>query len=293
MNPNPNQIKAIYQMLFEMATGNLSFRISEANDNPELNKVAKILNHLSQELKEIILKIGFINPHYSYQNLVQNCFLLNENFEIVSFSPTVIDMLNYNKEKLHKLDFEKILTAQSVAVWKICKDELQQNKEYHSTTQLVFKDSQNQLIPAFCSVTKLILSNKILVSNITTILFDITSDKANTIPKKTDAVIIQEVYEYIMAHLEEPLPTLKELSKLFGTNEFKLKDGFRHFFKTSIYKFYTEERLKQAHVLIQQTDLPLKEIAFMSGFNDYTNFSKAFKKQYHFPPSDLKRDTNL
>ena len=93
-----------------------------------------------------------------------------------------------------------------------------------------------------------------------------------------------------MAHLEEPLPTLKELSKLFGTNEFKLKDGFRHFFKTSIYKFYTEERLKQAHVLIQQTDFPLKEIAYMSGFNDYTNFSKAFKKQYHYPPSDLKRN---
>ena len=289
MNPKPNQIKAIYQMLFEMATGNLSFRISESNENPELNEIAKTLNTLSQELKTIILKVGFINPHYSYQNLVQNCFLLNENFEIISFSPTVIDMLNYTEENLHKFNFEKVLTTQSVAVWELCKKELKVNQKYHNTIHLTFKSNQNEVVPAFCSVTKLMLSNKILISNVATILFDITSDRANTTPKKTDAVIIQEVYEYIMAHLEEPLPTLKDLSKLFGTNEFKLKDGFKHFFKTSIYKFYTEERLKQAHQLIQQSNLPLKEIAFMSGFNDYNNFSKAFKKQYDYPPSDLKR----
>ena len=285
----PNQIKAIYQMLFEMATGNLSFRISESNDNPELNKIAKTLNLLAKELKEIILEVGFINPHYAYQNLIQNCFLLDENFQMISFSPSVLEMLNQSEESLHKIDFDKVLTAQSAAIWELCKKELRHNQKYHNTIHLTFQNSQNQVIPAFCSVTKLMLSNKILVSNVATILFDITSDRANTIPKKSDAVIIQEVYEYIMAHLEEPLPTLKELSKLFGTNEFKLKDGFKHFFKTSIYKFYTEERLKQAHLLIQQTNFPLKEIAFMSGFNDYTNFSKAFKKQYHYPPSDLKR----
>ena len=286
---NPNQIKAIYQMLFEMATGNLSFRINELSDNTELNKIAKTLNLLSQELKAIILKVGFINPYYSYQNLTQNCFLLSEKFEIMSYSPTVIDMLNYPEETLYKMDFEKVLTAQSVVIWKLCKEELKENQKYHNTMHLVYKDSQNQVIPTCCSVTKLMLSNKILVSNITTVLCDLTSDRANSNPKKTDAVIMQQVYEYIMGHLEEPLPTLKELSKLFGTNEFKLKHGFRQLFKTSIYKFYTEERLKQAHLLIQQTNFPLKEIAYRSGFNDYTNFSKAFKKQYHYPPSDLKR----
>ncbi|MGV9004420.1 helix-turn-helix domain-containing protein [Flavobacterium sp.] len=36
--------------------------------------------------------------------------------------------------------------------------------------------------------------------------------------------------------------------------------------------------------------MPLKEIAFISGFNDYVNFSKAFKKKYAYPPSQLKRE---
>jgi transcriptional regulator GlxA family with amidase domain len=89
--------------------------------------------------------------------------------------------------------------------------------------------------------------------------------------------------------LEEPLPSLKELSKLFGTNEYKLKDGFRHFFKTSIYKFYTVERLKRAYLMIQQTTIPLKNIAIMNGFTDYPNFSKSFKKQFGISPNEIAR----
>ncbi|HLF51246.1 hypothetical protein [Flavobacterium sp.] len=80
----------------------------------------------------------------------------------------------------------------------------------------------------------MLYSDKILVSSVTTILQDITSNTNNAPPRKSEAVIIQKVYEYILNHLEEPLPTAKELSQMFGTNDFKLKDGFRHFFNTSI-----------------------------------------------------------
>ncbi|WP_291131206.1 helix-turn-helix domain-containing protein [Flavobacterium sp. UBA7682] len=105
-------------------------------------------------------------------------------------------------------------------------------------------------------------------------------------------IIIQKVQDYILNNLEEPLPTTKELSKMFGTNEFTLKENFRNILKTSIYQFYNDERLKKAHFLIQQTAIPLKEISFLCGFNDYTNFFKAFKKKYHYTPSDLSRNNS-
>jgi AraC-like DNA-binding protein len=104
--------------------------------------------------------------------------------------------------------------------------------------------------------------------------------------------IIQQVQDYILNNLEEPLPTTKELSKMFGTNAFTLKDNFRKLLKTSIYQFYNDERLKKAHFLIQQTAIPLKEISFLCGFNDYTNFFKAFKKKYQCIPSDLTRNNS-
>lgn len=79
---------------------------------------------------------------------------------------------------------------------------------------------------------------------------------------------------------------------MFGTNEFKLKNGFKHFFKTSIYQFYNDERLKRAEMMIQQTTMPLKHVAFMSGFSTYPNFSKAFKKRYGYAPNEVKRIFN-
>ena len=111
----------------------------------------------------------------------------------------------------------------------------------------------------------------------------------STAPVQSNAVLLQNVYEYILNHLDEPLPTTKELSKMFGTNEFKLKDSFRHFFKTSIYKFYTEERLKKAHHLILSTNITLKEISYICGYGDYVIFYKAFKKRFNYAPSDLTR----
>jgi transcriptional regulator GlxA family with amidase domain len=111
--------------------------------------------------------------------------------------------------------------------------------------------------------------------------------------KQSDTELIQKVLDYIKNHLEEPLPSTKEFSKMFGTNEFTLKDSFRNVVQTSIYQFYNEERLKKAHFLIKETIIPLKEIALICGFNDYPNFYKAFKKRYNYPPSEVKRETNF
>ena len=113
----------------------------------------------------------------------------------------------------------------------------------------------------------------------------------NAVNNETTTSIIQKVQEYILNHLEEPLPSTNELSRIFGTNEFTLKENFRDVLNTSIYQFYNDERLKRAHYLIEQTNVPLKEIAFICGFNDYNNFSKAFKKKFNYSPSDINRIT--
>jgi len=47
--------------------------------------------------------------------------------------------------------------------------------------------------------------------------------------------------------------------------------------------------LKKAYLLILQTDLPLKEVAFQCGFLAYLNFYKAFRKKYGFSPSEVAR----
>ncbi len=295
MDKQQNQqcIKMIYQMLFEMATGNFSFRINLTDQNDELGKLSEMLNKLAGEMHDIILRSGYVNPHYSYQNLVQTTFILDDNFIIRSFNARVPEALYYESEELFQADFGKFIAPQSFSIWNQKKMEASLDDNYHSTVQLIFIMANNKLLPSFCTISRLRYSDKIIVNSITTILQELLSDVNCVIKiateKQSEAVVMQSIYNYILNHLEEPLPTLKKLAAMFASEEHKLKIGFRKYFNTSVYNFYHLERLKKSHLLIQKTEIPLKEIAFICGFSAYLNFYKAFKKQYGYAPSDLNR----
>lgn len=289
------RIRKIYQMLFEMASGNLQFKIANLDEEDEVDQIALKLNQIASSIKNTILKIGHVIPQFTYQNLVQHTFILDKELYILSFSSSVLETLKLSQRELIKLKFSKIIASQSIKDWKIIENEITTNNEVHITLLLHLLDSNNQIYPSYFTISSLINSNKIIISGITTNIDDYTNSNITnhntTDLKKTDYnIIVQNVYDYIMNHLEESLPSVKELAKMFGTNDFRLKVEFKKRFNVSIYKCYTDERLKRATYLIQKTNIPLKEIAFISGFNDYNNFSKAFKKKYNYVPSELKRE---
>ncbi len=288
------RIRKIYQMLFEMASGNLQFQIANLDEEDEIDQIALKLNEISSNIKNTFLKLGHVIPQFTYQNLVQHTFILDKEFYILSFSSSVLDTLKLSQQELSKLKFSKIIAKQSINDWKTIENKIVTNNIFHITLQLHLLDKNNQIYPSYFTISSLLNSNKIVISGITTNIEDYTNyNIANNnlaSSKKIDSnTIVQNVYNYIMNHLEEPLPSVNELAKMFGTNDFRLKAEFRKHFNISIYKCYTNERLKRATYLIKRTNIPLKEIAFISGFNDYNNFSKAFKKKYNYVPSELQR----
>ena len=288
------RIRKIYQMLFEMASGNLQFQIANLDEEDAIDQIALKLNEISSNIKNTFLKLGHVIPQFTYQNLVQHTFILDKEFYILSFSSSVLDTLKLSQQELSKLKFSKIIAKQSINDWKTIENKIVTNNIFHITLQLHLLDKNNQIYPSYFTISSLLNSNKIVISGITTNIEDYTNyNIANNnlaSSKKIDSnTIVQNVYNYIMNHLEEPLPSVNELAKMFGTNDFRLKAEFRKHFNISIYKCYTNERLKRATYLIKRTNIPLKEIAFISGFNDYNNFSKAFKKKYNYVPSELQR----
>jgi AraC-like DNA-binding protein len=162
---------------------------------------------------------------------------------------------------------------------------------------LVYITQDQLLVPCFCTISRLMHSNNILISSVTTVITEPIKSAASPesailfiAPSSySDVQLIQQVYDYILNNLNAPLPSSKELSRVFGSNDYKLKSGFKHLFKTSIYQFYTSERMKRSHLLIQQTRIPLKSIAHMGGFSTYPNFSRAFKKYFGYTPKDIVR----
>ena len=65
---------------------------------------------------------------------------------------------------------------------------------------------------------------------------------------------IREGRNIILNNLEAELPSLKDFAHQLGTNEFKLKYGFRELYGTSVYRFLLQERLRKAKMLIQRAD---------------------------------------
>jgi len=56
--------------------------------------------------------------------------------------------------------------------------------------------------------------------------------------------------------------------------------------------FIRKLRLHKAKTLLQTTELNVSEIAYDLGFTDPHYFSRAFKKEFGMPPSDLRTQQN-
>ncbi|GGD35352.1 helix-turn-helix domain-containing protein [Flavobacterium orientale] len=296
------RIVAMHQMLFEMARGNFSNRIPLSSCDDELETLVVLINMVAEEMKESIFHAGYINPHSSFRFITQTNLVLDYSFCIQSFNPAVLTILGYESFDLVGYSIATFVTPDSYQKLNLVKEAFQDALYNQTMLPLQFLTKELLLFSVDCAITKLYNRDEVILSFVVSIpqisnvaLEQKNSDDSAKHPnsRKSDALLIQKVYDYILAHLQEPLPSLKELARYFGTNEYKLKDGFKHFFKTSIYKFYTVERLKRAFLMIQQTTLPLKNIATMNGFTDYPNFSKAFKRQFGVSPNEVVRNSTI
>lgn len=103
----------------------------------------------------------------------------------------------------------------------------------------------------------------------------------------SDLEHIYAAREILLNRMVNP-PTLAELSKLVGSNEFLLKRGFREIFGTSPYAFHLQHKLELARSYILDTQLTIAEVAYKVGYTDPAHFTKAFRRQYGIRPSDLR-----
>lgn len=289
---NEERLVTIHQMLFEMARGNFNGSIPLSSNDDVLETLVVLINMVAEEMKGSIFQIGYVNTHRTPQFIAQSTIVLDESFLIKSFTPNVIYFLGYSESELIDQPLGTIITKASLDRF---------HELLHAEISLPIPISLNFIpkdylpLSISCSIGILCNSSEIILNLVTPRRQDsycplVYKNEKYCKTRKSDAQLIQKLYDYILAHLEEPLPSLKVLSYEFGTNQRKLKDGFRHFFKTSIYQFYNEERLKRAYFMIEHTTIALKNIAVMNGFNNYPNFSKSFKKRFGFSPYEMKRN---
>ena len=93
---------------------------------------------------------------------------------------------------------------------------------------------------------------------------------------------VSQVISYISLHYAEQL-SLEMLAERFYISKYHLSHEFNRQVGTSVYRFLQKKRLLIARQLLAQGEKP-NTVYSACGFNDYTNFYRAFKAEYHISP---------
>ena len=102
-----------------------------------------------------------------------------------------------------------------------------------------------------------------------------------------DLCKIRDAAEILHTRLQCP-PSLHELGTLVGLNVNKLKYGFRFVYGTSVFGYLHSLRLRQAFMLLRDTELNVTEVAEQIGYSRQSSFSVAFRREFGFPPQKVK-----
>ena len=119
--------------------------------------------------------------------------------------------------------------------------------------------------------------------------FEIAAKKAEK-PKVKTALDKDRIYyarEYLIQNANCP-PSLTELAKIVGINEFKLKQGFKEVFNDTVFGYLSDFKLSKAKELLADKSINIKNIADNLGYSSVQHFSNAFSKKFGVSPGKAR-----
>lgn len=223
-------------------------------------------------------------PHYSRQIEKQhNYFFYNPDtdlpFELKLAPNTRFVSLSISLESLHKLfshDALPFLKPENV------RTKFYDEREIPSHLYVVL----NQLftISLSANAQKLYYHGKVL--ELLGLYFSEKKTDTESCPFLNDQETVRKIKhakEYILKHMETP-PSLKELAKIAGLNEYQLKVGFKEIYGNTVFGYLVNHKLDHSRVLLDTARYQVNEVAYQIGYNNPSHFIAAFKKKFGITP---------
>jgi AraC-like DNA-binding protein len=228
---------------------------------------------------------GF-GPHYS-RDITEgkNYFFYNPEHELpfnLTLDPgTRMVILSMSLQGIHKLFVEggeEIHFLKSENVNRKFYDE----REISNSLRLVL----NQLFSINLSenTKRIFFQGKVL--EILSLYFSNRQPDMESCPFLNDEATVRKIKhakEYLLKNLDAS-PTLKELSKLAGLNEFQLKAGFKEIYGNTVYGYLLDHKLDHARILLDTKQYKVNEVSGQIGYANTSHFIAAFKKKFGITP---------
>lgn len=115
--------------------------------------------------------------------------------------------------------------------------------------------------------------------------------KAATTLKADDIECIHQAKDILIANFDNP-PSLMELARQVAINDYKLKQGFRQVFGTTVFGYLRNYRLEQARYLLSSGH-KVMDVTHKIGFADRSHFAAAFRKKFGLNPSEYAKQQHF
>ncbi len=122
---------------------------------------------------------------------------------------------------------------------------------------------------------------------------DITLQPKEITVTSIDERFLNQAIEIVEKHMMNTDFNVEMLVKEMGYSRTNLYKKFKEITGLSSSEFIRNIRLKRAVQLFEQSDLSVKEIMYMTGFNTSSYFAKCFKKQFGVKPSEYVRQSKV
>ena len=289
-----------------MAKGNFFFSLEPSDKNDNIASLVVMLNMVNEEIRASFVHQGFANAHHTPQCIIQLSLLMDAKGIIQMATKSSCSLLSCIPKDILGKPVTMLMTESSQKKWAKKLPKHVKKEQSETVIYLEFMTKEGLLLTKDCHIsvyTPLDGTGKKILLN--TVFFSKGEPFDTRLPKKTikvtkgieepkvtlnprDIQMIRDVHDMIINNLDRDLPMLKDLALQMGTNEYKLKYGFKQVYGTTIFRFLVQERLRKTKTLIQHSNLSFKEIAHMNGFKSPAHFSRAFKDKYGMTPSDLR-----
>lgn len=106
-------------------------------------------------------------------------------------------------------------------------------------------------------------------------------------------IVVNEAMQEVLAYINRSYTStikLETLARQFGVSVSFLSHEFVKYTGRSVYDYVLYRRVLQAKELIN-TSMPLNEVAYQCGFNDYSSFLRSFTKLTGMSPSAYRKST--